>query len=70
MEKRDFYVKIAHMYYVLKLTQDEIAKRFSISRQKVNQIIGGLEEMGIVSVHINGYENRNTILEDTIENKF
>ncbi len=70
MEKRKFYIKIAHFYYVLKLTQDEIAKRFSISRQKVNQIINQLEDMQIVSIKINGYENRDFILENTIETEF
>ncbi len=70
MEKRDFFVKIAHMYYVLKMTQDEIARRCSISRQKVNYIIGSLENLGIVSIHINGYENRNVALENAVEKKF
>ena len=37
--REDVYIKIAYWYYTLGMTQDEIAKRLSFTRQKVNQII-------------------------------
>jgi len=40
--REDVYIKIAYWYYTLGMTQDEIAKRLSFTRQKVNQIINSL----------------------------
>lgn len=70
VENQKLYTKIAHWYYTLGLTQDEIAKRLSLTRQKVNQIIHSLVDMGIVSITVNGYEDHNLILEDYLETHF
>ena len=51
---RNLYVKIAYWYHTLGMTQDEIAKRLSYTRQKVNQIINSLPDMGIVTLNIHG----------------
>ena len=40
--REDVYIKIAYWYYTLGMTQDEIAKRLSFTRQRVNQIINSL----------------------------
>ena len=40
--REDVYIKIAYWYHTLGMTQDEIAKRLSFTRQKVNQIINSL----------------------------
>lgn len=42
MERESKYIKIANWYYNLGLTQDEIAKRLFVSRQRVNQMIRSL----------------------------
>lgn len=68
--KEDIYIKIAYWYHILGMTQDEIAKRLSFTRQKVNQIINSLADLGIVNISIQGYERDNIELECTLENKF
>ena len=70
VENQKLYTKIAHWYYTLGLTQDEIAKRLCLTRQKVNQIIHSLVDMGIVSITVNGYEDRNLMLEEYLETQF
>ena len=67
---RNLNIKIAYWYYELGMTQDEIAKRLSFTRQKVNQIINSLVDQGIVTINIHGYERDNIELEGKIEEKF
>ena len=64
--KEDIYIKIAYWYHILGMTQDEIAKRLSFTRQKVNQIINSLADLGIVNISIQGYERDNIELECTL----
>jgi len=66
----EIYVKIAYWYYTLGFTQDEIAKRLSLTRQKVNQIINSLMDLRIVSINIHGYEKENVEVECKIEEKY
>lgn len=67
---RNLYVKIAYWYHTLGMTQDEIAKRLSYTRQKVNHIINSLPDMGIVTLNIHGYERDNIELENHMEERF
>lgn len=67
---RNLNIKIAYWYYELGMTQDEIAKRLSFTRQKVNQIINSLVDLDIVTINIHGYERDNIELETKIEEKF
>jgi DNA-binding transcriptional regulator LsrR (DeoR family) len=69
MEERQ-YIKIAYWYYLLGLTQDEIAKRLSFTRQKVNAIIKTLPKNGFVSISIHGYERDYVELECWLETRF
>ncbi len=68
--ERNLHVKIAYWYYTLGMTQDEIAKRLSFTRQRVNQMIHALPDMGIVSVNIHGYERDHIELESRMEERF
>ncbi len=68
--REDVYIKIAYWYYTLGMTQDEIAKRLSFTRQKVNQIINSLVDLGIVNISIQGYERNNIELECQLEDRF
>lgn len=70
MENRSLYIKIAHWYYTLGLTQDEIARRLSFTRQKVNRMINSLSDMGIVTIKVNGYEASKTQYECALEEHF
>lgn len=63
-------VKIARWYYILGLTQDEIAKRLSTTRQAVNKMINTLDKNGIISIKINGIEDYNVTLENFFEDEF
>lgn len=67
---RNLYTKIAYWYYVLELTQDEIAKRLGFTRQKVNQMINALKEQDIVHITVRGFEEENAALESALEEKF
>ena len=68
--KRNLNIKIAYWYYTLGMTQDEIAKRLSFTRQKVNQIIKSLVDLDVVTINIHGYERDNIELEGKIEERF
>ena len=70
MEDRNLYIKIAHWYYTLGMTQDEIAKRLSFTRQRVNKIINALADMGIVTIKVNGYAQGQAAYESAIEEHF
>lgn len=63
-------IKIAYWYYEVGMTQELIAQKLHISRQRVNKIVNSLIEDGIVTVTINGLENEYVVLEALIEQKF
>lgn len=63
-------VKIAFLYYSAGMTQDEIARRLRLTRQKVNAVISHLREDGIVTVSIRGVESECVDLEAAIEERF
>ena len=67
---RNVYTKIAYWYYILGLTQDEIAKRLGLTRQKVNQLINNLKEQEIVHITVRGFEEENAALECAIEEQY
>ncbi|MCY6485796.1 sugar-binding transcriptional regulator [Clostridium aestuarii] len=69
-ENKRTLIKIAHYYYNLGMTQEQIAKKLSMSRQKINRLISSLIQEGIVTITINGYENSFVELEDKLEQKF
>ena len=67
---KETLIKIAYWYYKKNMTQDEIAKRLAMTRQKVNKIIGSLVDLGIVEIQINGLTEDFTELECQIEKHF
>ena len=69
-ENKDLYIKIAHWYYTLGLTQDEIAKRLSFTRQRVNRIISSLADKGVVTIIVNGYMEGKVKYECALEERF
>ena len=68
--EQDIKTKIAFWYYSCGLTQEEIARRLSLTRQKVNAIIGALKEDGIVTVSIRGCERDYPEWEHFLEEHF
>lgn len=69
-DEKKLLIKIAHYYYMQGMTQEQIANKVSMSRQKVNRIIGSLFEKGIVTIKINDYQKSYAELEGRIEKRF
>lgn len=65
--KKNEYIKVAYYYYKTGLTQDEIAKKMSMSRQRVNRILKKCLETGIVKIIIQEYEQQHVELEANLE---
>jgi len=65
---RNEFIKVAYYYYKNEMTQDQIAKKMSMSRQRVNRILKKCLETGIVKITIEEYENQNVELETQLEN--
>jgi len=63
------YVKVAYYYYKVGMTQDEIAKKMTMSRQRVNRIIKRCLETGIVTITIRENFNTNVELEAQMEER-
>lgn len=61
------YVKVAYYYYKVGMTQDEIAKKMTMSRQRVNRIIKKCLESGIVTITIHENYHTNVELEAQVE---
>lgn len=64
---RNEYTKVAYYYYKIGMTQDDIAKKMSMSRQRVNRILKKCIETGIVKIVIQEYEYQNVELEVKLE---
>ncbi|MEA5003150.1 MAG: sugar-binding domain-containing protein [Christensenella sp.] len=52
-ETRETYGKIATLYYMGELSQDEIAKIFNISRFKVSRVLKRCKELNIIEFRVN-----------------
>lgn len=53
-EQKNEYTRIAYYYYEAGRTQDQIAQRLGISRQRVNRILAECIERGIVRITSTG----------------
>ena len=62
------FVKVAYYYYKTGMTQNEIANKMSMSRQRVNRILKKCLETGIVKIVIQDYEDQNVEFETKFEN--
>lgn len=69
-EQKNEYRRVAYYYYKEGLTQEEIAKRMKMSRQRVNRIISSCINLGIVTINIEGLDNSNLELETKLEDKY
>ncbi len=69
-ERQDEYVRIAYYYYIAGFTQEQIAGKMQISRQKVNRILSQCIELGIVEIHIKDYEKSYVEIETELELKY
>ena len=69
-EQKNEYRRVAYYYYKEGLTQEDIAKRMKMSRQRVNRIISSCIDLGIVTINIEGLDNSNLELETKLEDKY
>lgn len=69
-EQKREYRRVAYYYYKQGLTQEEIAKRMQMSRQRVNRIISSCIELGIVTINIEGLDSSLLELETKLEQKY
>ncbi len=69
-EELALYVRIANYYYRGYLTQNEIATRLRMSRQRVNRILSKCLSLGIVEIHIKNDVSSNLDIETALEEKF
>lgn len=69
-EQKQEYRRVAYYYYKQGLTQEEIAKRMHMSRQRVNRIISSCIELGIVTINIEGLDSSLLELETKLEQKY
>ncbi len=67
---RNIKHKIAFMYYSCNMTQEQIASRLSLTRQKVNSVIGSLKSDGIVAISICKGDDTASEREAVIEERF
>lgn len=64
------YIRVANYYYKSGLTQEEIAKKMNMSRQRVNRMLSKCIELGIVRISIGGIEDTNLALEEKLEKMY
>ncbi len=69
-EMANEYRRIAYYYYKAGFTQDVIAKKMKMSRQRVNRIVNACVELGIVKITIEGMDKSNFELETELEQKY
>ena len=62
-------IKVAHYYYKIGLNQQQIADKFSMSRQRVNRLLKKALSEGVVEIKVRGYNNSNAMLESLLESK-
>lgn len=68
-ELKNKYARIAYHYYSLGMTQQQIAERFSLSRQQVNRILRECVEKGIVRFSFD-FQGEYLELESALENRY
>ncbi len=69
-EQKSEYTRIAYYYYEAGLTQEQIAKRLGISRQRVNRILADCIERGIVRITIEQSPEDYYTAESALEEKY
>lgn len=70
MNDEKLLIKIASYYYLQELTQNQIAKKLGMSRQRVNRLLKRSRNEGIVNIRIKGEKENYIDLESSLEEKF
>ena len=69
MKNRKEIIKVAHYYYDLDYTQQEIADKLNMSRQRVKRLLKKALDEGIVEIQVHGYKDSDVELESELESR-
>ncbi len=69
-EKRDLYIKIAKMYFVEELSQQEISDRVQLSRSNISKILKTCRKLNIVEIKVNDTSSLGLRFQHEIEEQF
>lgn len=69
-DRRKLLYKLAKAYYEDQLTQEEIGKRFGLSRIKVSRLLQQARQEKVVQIHVISPTDTNTELEHRIEQRY
>ncbi|SMB95023.1 DNA-binding transcriptional regulator LsrR, DeoR family [Thermanaeromonas toyohensis ToBE] len=69
-EHLHFLIRVAELYYLEGLNQQEIAAKFRVSRATISRAIQQARELGIIKIEINGYKEDFLDLERELESRF
>jgi DNA-binding transcriptional regulator LsrR (DeoR family) len=70
LENQKFLLKIAWLYHIQGLTQDQIAKRVSLSRPTIIRALQQAQEKGLVEIRLTMPLPHTTFLENNLEEAF
>jgi DNA-binding transcriptional regulator LsrR (DeoR family) len=70
IERIKFIQKIARLYYLEDMNQDEIADKFNIHRVQVSRYLQKAKKLNIVEIKVNVMKEGHQDLEREIEKKF
>lgn len=68
--RRDILIKVARMYYVDGLSQEEIAKRINVSRSSISRMLKTCLEEKIVEIRINDTSSMGVYLQNSVKQKY
>lgn len=70
LDHQNFLLKIAWLYHIQGLTQDQIAKRVSLSRPTIIRALQQAQEKGLVEIRLTVPLPHTTLLENNLEEAF
>lgn len=69
-EQRAYQARVAWLYFVEQMTQEEIARKLSTTRPRVNRILAACRESGMVRVQLTGTDAARAGLEESFKRKY
>lgn len=70
MADEKLLIKVAYYYYQKEMTQQQIAEKLSMSRQRVNRLLKKSRVQGVVEIRIKGERESFVRLENRLEERF
>jgi DNA-binding transcriptional regulator LsrR (DeoR family) len=70
MSDADLVTEVAELYYMDRLTQDDLAKRFGTSRSTISRLLKQAHDTGIVEIHVRARPDRAQKIEQELQARF